>query len=89
VSYSNIGGVSKCLRTELIELNGGFWCLALQIGFPNEMVSFSQPWSHKVQHLLITLGRLKINFLFQAFSPSLKSLGLISTFAPLGMLDLS
>jgi hypothetical protein len=73
----------------VIELDGGISCLALQIGFPNDLVSFSQPWSHKVQHLLITLGRLKIFFLFQAFSPSLKPLGLISTFAPLGMLDLS
>jgi len=50
---------------------------------------FFQPWSQKVQHLLITLGRLKRSFLFQAFAPSLKPLGLISTFAPLGMLDLS
>jgi hypothetical protein len=50
---------------------------------------FFQPWGHKVQHLLITLGRLKIFFLFQAFSPTLKPLGLISTFAPLGMLGLS
>jgi len=43
---------------------------------------------HKVQHLLVTWGRLKRSFPFSAFTPSVKPLGLISTFAPIGMLDL-
>jgi hypothetical protein len=44
---------------------------------------------HKVQHLLVTWGRLKIFFCVSALTPSVKPLGLISTFAPIGMLDLS
>jgi len=42
--------------------------------------------AHKVQHLLVTWGRLKRFFLVQ--SPSVRPLGLISTFSPIGMLDL-
>jgi hypothetical protein len=68
------------------------WPQGLQIGFPNSMVSFLQPWgqiqNHKVQHLLVTWGRLKINSI-SALTPSVKGVGLISTFAPIGMLDLS
>jgi hypothetical protein len=61
------------------------WAQGSQIGFPNLMVSFSQPWGqYKAQHLLVTWGRL--NF---ASTPSIKPLELISTFAPIGMLDLS
>jgi hypothetical protein len=42
---------------------------------------------HKVQHLLVTWGRL--NFFFMAaLTPSEKPLGLISTFAPIGMLEM-
>jgi hypothetical protein len=61
------------------------------------MVSFVQlPWAalgpihgHKVQHLLVTLGRLKRFFFFRSsLTPSVKPLELISTFAPIGMLDL-
>jgi hypothetical protein len=44
---------------------------------------------HKVQHLLVTWGRLKRSFLFSAWTSSVKKpLGLISTFAPIGMLNL-
>jgi len=56
---------------------------------------FLQPWvpihSHKVQHLLVTWGRLK-SFFFSilALTSSVKPLGLISIFASIGgMLDLS
>jgi hypothetical protein len=65
----------------------------LQIGFPNLMVSFSSALGpvqgHKVQCLLITWGRLKSFFSISALTPSVKPLGLISTFAAIGMLDLS
>jgi len=44
---------------------------------------------HRVQHLLVTRGRLKMFFSISALTPSVKPLGLISTFAPIGMLDLS
>jgi len=44
---------------------------------------------HKVQHLLVTWGRLKIFFCVSALTRSVKPLGLISTFPPIGMLDLS
>jgi hypothetical protein len=43
---------------------------------------------HKVQHLLITWARL-IFFHITALIHSVKPLGLILTFAPIGMLDLS
>jgi hypothetical protein len=42
------------------------WPKGLQIGLPNLMVSFFQPWGHtsqKVQHLLIIWGKLKSAFL--------------------------
>jgi hypothetical protein len=42
---------------------------------------------HKVQHLLVTWGRLKRCFVVQP-SRNVKPLGLISTFAPIGMFDL-
>jgi hypothetical protein len=44
---------------------------------------------HKVQHLLVTRGTLKIFFSTSAFTPSVKPLRLISTFPPIGLLDLS
>jgi hypothetical protein len=44
---------------------------------------------HKVQHLLVTWGRLKIFFSISALILSVKALGPISTFAPIGMFDLS
>jgi hypothetical protein len=43
---------------------------------------------HKVQRFISTWGILKSFFLFQPWTPSVKPLGLISTFAPIGMLDL-
>jgi hypothetical protein len=43
---------------------------------------------YKVQHLLVTLGRLNFFFSSSALSPSVMPLGLISTFIPIGMLDL-
>jgi hypothetical protein len=70
------------------------WPRVLQIGFPNSMVSFSlalrPKQGHKFQHLLVTWGKL-ILFIFpiSSLTPSVKPLGLISTFAPIGMLDLS
>jgi hypothetical protein len=43
----------------------------------------------KVQCLLVVAwGRLKIFFSISALPPSVKPLGLISTFAPIGMVDL-
>jgi len=42
----------------------------------------------KVQHLLVTLGRLKRFFSSSALTSSVKPWGLISTFAPIGMLEL-
>jgi len=41
-----------------------------------------------VQHLLVTWGRLKSFFSISALTGGVKHLGLISTFAPIGMLDL-
>jgi hypothetical protein len=57
------------------------------------MVSFLWPWGQyediKVQHLLGTLGRLKFFFSSSGLTPSVKPFGgLISTFAPIEMLDL-
>jgi hypothetical protein len=43
---------------------------------------------HNVQHLLVTWGRLKSLFSISALTRGVKHLGLISTFAPIGMLDL-
>jgi hypothetical protein len=56
------------------------------------MVSFFQPWGpiqgHNVQHLLVTWGRLNFFIFMSTLTPGVKPLGLISTFAPIGMLDL-
>jgi hypothetical protein len=57
----------------------------LQIGFPNWMVSFIQPWG---QYKAIKLGQIEKFLFISALTPSVKPLGLISTFAPIGMLDL-
>jgi hypothetical protein len=63
-----------------------------KLGSQNSMVFFFQPWGkykgHKVQHLLITWGRLKRFFSISVLTPRVKPLGLISTFAPIGTLDL-
>jgi hypothetical protein len=49
------------------------WPKELQIGFPNWMVSFCQPWGpiqgHKVEHLLVTWGRLLLLLLVFLFQP--------------------
>jgi hypothetical protein len=40
------------------------WPQGLQIGLPNLMVSYFQPWGqYNVQHLLVIWGRLKFLFL--------------------------
>jgi hypothetical protein len=56
------------------------WPQGLQIGLPNSMVSFFHPLGpiqghHKVQHLLLTWGRLKRFFLSSALTPNVKALG--------------
>jgi hypothetical protein len=43
---------------------------------------------HKVQHFFSNLGQIEKFFSISALTPSVKPLGLISTFAPIGMLDL-
>jgi hypothetical protein len=53
--------------------------------------SFLKPWGQYKAikfsiYLLVAWGRLKIIFLFQL---SVKTVGPISTFAPIGMLELS
>jgi hypothetical protein len=48
------------------------------------MVSFFQPWD---QYKTIKLGQIEFFFSTSALTPSVKPLGLISTFAPIGMLD--
>jgi hypothetical protein len=55
-------------------------------------ILFLKPWGPtkaiKVQHLLGTWGRLKSGFFsISALTLSVKAWGLISTFAPIGMLD--
>jgi hypothetical protein len=42
---------------------------------------------HKVQHFINNLGQIEV-FLISALTPSVKPLVLISTFEPIGMLDL-
>jgi hypothetical protein len=44
---------------------------------------------HKVQHLLVSWGVIENIFSISALNPSIKHLGLILTFAPIEMLDLS
>ncbi len=71
------------------------WAQGLQIGFPNLMVSFSflalRPiQGHKVQHLPISsLGRIENIFSISGLTPSVKPLGMTSTFCTNRMLDLS
>jgi len=44
---------------------------------------------HKVQHLLVSnFGQIEKIFSSSDLTPNVKPLGLISTFAPIGMLDL-
>jgi hypothetical protein len=44
---------------------------------------------HEVQHLVVTWRKLKMFLAISALTPSVKPLVLISTSAPIGMLDLS
>jgi hypothetical protein len=63
----------------------------LQIGLPNLMVSFFQPWGqYKAIKFSIYqyLGQIENIFSISALTPSVKLLGLNSTFAPIRMLDL-
>jgi hypothetical protein len=58
------------------------------------LVSFFKPLgpiqAHKVQHLFISnLGQIEFFTFITALTPGVKPLLLISTFAPIGMLDLS
>jgi hypothetical protein len=69
------------------------WSQGLQIGLPNLMVSFFfQLWGQykaiKSLAFISSWGRLKSFFPISALTPSVKPLGLVSTFAPIGMLDL-
>jgi hypothetical protein len=50
------------------------------------MVSFFQAWG---QHLFVTWGVIENIFFISALNTSVMPLGLISTFAPIEMLDLS
>jgi hypothetical protein len=43
---------------------------------------------HKVQHLLSSLGQIQNMFFYFSLDPRVKPSGPISTFAPIGMLDL-
>jgi hypothetical protein len=67
------------------------WPQGFQIAFPNSMAilfsALGRILGHKVQHLLVTWGRLKSFFSISARTPSVKPLRLISPFAPIGMLD--
>jgi hypothetical protein len=67
------------------------WPQGLQIGLPNLMVSFFQPWSqYKTIKFRIYLywGQIGKFFSISALTPSVKPMGLISTFASIGGLDL-
>jgi len=43
---------------------------------------------HNIQHLFTNLGQFEKFFSMSTLTPNVKPLGLISTFAPIGMLDL-
>jgi hypothetical protein len=62
----------------------------MQIGLPNVMVScfsaLGPIQSHKVQHFISNLGQIEKFFSISALTPSVKLLGPISTFAPIGTL---
>jgi hypothetical protein len=63
------------------------WLQGLEIGFPNSMVSFFQPWG-QYKAIKFSWGQIENIFSSSALSPSVKPSGLISTFALTGMLDL-
>ncbi len=70
------------------------WPQGLQIGFPNSLVFFFfkalganiRPWSSA---FIRNLGQIEKTFYTSIFTPTVKPLGLISTFEPIEMLDLS
>ncbi len=68
------------------------WAQGLQIGLPNLMISFFQPWGqYKTIKFSIYLYWGKIEKFFSisaALTPSVRPVGLISTFGSIGMLDL-
>jgi hypothetical protein len=67
------------------------WPQGLQIGFPNSRISFFQPWGqYKVisSAFINNLGQIENISSSSALTPSVKPFGLISTFAPIEMLDL-
>jgi hypothetical protein len=67
------------------------WPQGLQIGFPNSMVSFFQPWVNTRLYssaFISDLGLIENIFSISALTPSVKPLRPISAFALIGMLDL-
>jgi hypothetical protein len=68
------------------------WSQGLQVGLPNFTVSFSlslgantSPYSSA---FISNLGQIEKLFYTSALTPSIKPFGLISTFAPIEMLNL-
>jgi hypothetical protein len=69
----------------------GHWRQVLQIGLPNLMVSFFQPWGQYNAikfNIYYYLGQIDKFFSISTFIPNVNPLGPISTFALVGMLDL-
>jgi hypothetical protein len=68
------------------------WPRGLQIGLPNfdgiPFFSLGANMRPKRSAFISTWGTLKRFFAISALTPSVNPLGLISTFAPIGMLDL-
>jgi hypothetical protein len=67
------------------------WPQGLQIGLTNLMVSFFLPWGQYKAIMFrnyTNLGQIEKKKSMSALTPSVKPLGLISTCAPIGMLDL-
>jgi len=65
------------------------WPQGFQIGLPNSMLSFFQPWGQykAIKVFISNFGQIEKIFSSSALTPSVKPLGLISTFASIGMLD--
>jgi hypothetical protein len=67
------------------------WPQGLQIGLPKcNGILFFQPWGRYKAIKFSNLGQIEKIFYFflSALTPSVKPLGLISTFAPIGMVEL-
>ncbi len=67
---------------KILGANFGVAILGLQIS------ALGPIQGHNVQHLVLTRDKLKFLFSISALTPSVKAMGLLSTFAPIGMLDL-